>query len=59
MKMAGLTLTEALVSLLLIASVSVGLLRQQWQCGVRFTQLYDQSIVQLCFENQKEHEHHA
>lgn len=47
----GFSLTDVLVSLLLITSTSLALLKQQWQVSQFFNQLQTRATVVLQLEN--------
>jgi len=50
----GFSLMEVLVSLLLITSTSLTLLKQQWQIGQLFNQVHSHAIVSLQMDNAAE-----
>ena len=52
----GFSLTEVLVSLLLVSTASLGLITQQWHVGQLFNQAYLRVIEQTSIDNSVERE---
>lgn len=54
----GFSLTEVLVSLLLITSTSLALLKQQWQVSQLLTQMHIRADALSQLDNAAERSHH-